>query len=183
MSTYEQRQPFILQEFHEPNRFRKPDMQLLPPATFAITALALTFSSVAADEPLANVLKKKVSLVSERETLETALAALAAKAQAEQPGFDIKILANDLKFEGITRNQVIRNLSQEDKPIAEILTAIVMKGNPNVGVKDPTAPELQLIWIIGPDPDEPKRQVILITTRSAAKKRGDMLPKVFQKLK
>jgi hypothetical protein len=40
--------------------------------------------------------------------------------------------------------------------------------------------EQQLSWVVGADPANAKRKVVLITTRAAATKRGDKLPEVFE---
>jgi len=92
--------------------------------------------------------------------------------------FAIKIIGDDLKLDGITRNQSIRDFKQENKTVAEILTALVLKANaPNV--PDPTMPEQKLIWVIGPDPDNAAKQMVLITTRQMAEKKKYTLPAVF----
>jgi hypothetical protein len=131
-------------------------------------------------EPLAAALNSGQTLKFERDSLEQALMALAKKVQAKQPDFAIEILGNDLRLEGITKNQSIRDFSAEGKTVAEILTALVLQANPNSAVKDPRDPKLQLLWIVGQNPKNEKQTVVLITTRAAASKRGDKLPAMFQ---
>jgi hypothetical protein len=147
-----------------------------------VAGLPLCFAGVAAAEDaskLEDALAEPVSLKFERTTLEESLHALTQKVRAEHPSFVIKVVGDDLKFEGITRNQTIRDYEATDKPAAEILTDLVLRGDPSVGTKDSRDPELRLIWIVAANPDNAEKLAILITTRAAARKRGDKLPKVF----
>ncbi len=93
--------------------------------------------------------------------------------------FAIKIIGDDLKLDGITRNQSIRDFKQENQTVADILTALVRKANPVTTVKDPSETDQKLVWLIGPDPDNPAKQVVLVTTRNAAKTKKYTLPPVF----
>jgi eukaryotic-like serine/threonine-protein kinase len=93
--------------------------------------------------------------------------------------FDIKLIGKDMEKDGITRNQSITDFKQEDKTVAEVLTAMVMKANtPNQ--TDPSRPDQKLIWVVAPDPDKPARQIVLITTRAAAEREKYKLPAPFQ---
>jgi len=92
--------------------------------------------------------------------------------------FGIRILGADLERGGITRNQQIRDFDQQDKTLAEILTAMMLKANPKVAA-GPQDPEQQLVWLVGADPEAPTRKIVLITTRDAATQRNDPLPAVF----
>ena len=94
--------------------------------------------------------------------------------------FEIKILGADLQLGGITQNQSIRDFEARDKTLAEILTAMVMKANPITTVKAPSEPDQKLIWVVGPDPSDASRNIILITTRDAAAKKNYTLPDVFK---
>ena len=94
--------------------------------------------------------------------------------------FQIKIIGDDLKLDGITRNQSIRDFKQEEKTVAEILTALVRKANPVTTVKDPSEADQKLLWVVGPDPDDAKKSIILITTRQMAEKKKYTLPDVFK---
>ena len=60
-----------------------------------------------------------------------------------------------------------------------ILTALVLKGNPITTVKSPSETDQKLLWVIGPDPDDASRQIILITSRDAAAAKKYTLPPVF----
>jgi serine/threonine-protein kinase len=82
--------------------------------------------------------------------------------------FTIKILGDDLRLAGITRNQAIRDFKAVDKPFGELLTGLVMKANPDPTVTDPSQPKQKLLWVLGPDPAAPDNTIILLTTRTAA---------------
>jgi eukaryotic-like serine/threonine-protein kinase len=136
------------------------------------------------------VLAKKTTLTFDALPFDNAMGVLASDAQDLAKGspfgkggaseFTIKILASDdLEPEGITQQQTVRDFKQEDKTVAEILTALVMKANPVTTVKEPTETDQKLIWVVGPDPDNPSKQMILITTRTAAAKKKYKLPDVF----
>lgn len=63
----------------------------------------------AADKPaIKEFLATKVAFESDNDSFESALVGLANKVKMECPDFRIKILGDDLKFEGITKNQKIR---------------------------------------------------------------------------
>lgn len=94
--------------------------------------------------------------------------------------FEIKVIGPDLKDNGNTRNVTIPDFKQEDKTVAEVLTALVRKANLDTTVKDPSELKQTLVWVIGPDPDDAKRNIILITTRAAAEKKKYNLPDVFK---
>jgi hypothetical protein len=108
--------------------------------------------------------------------LETDVKALCAGAPFE---FAIRLMGPDLQLEGITQNQPITDFNEKDKSVAEILTIITSKGNPDKTVKSTNEPGQKLIWVIGKHPDSGK-PCVLITTRVGAEKRKDALPPPFQ---
>jgi hypothetical protein len=126
-----------------------------------------------ANETLADKLAKKNEMSFPSQTLEFAMRDL-----GEATGIPIKIIGPDLQAEGITRNQTIRDFNEKDKPVSEILTALVRRANPVTTVKDPSEKDQKLVWLIGPDPDGGK-ETVLITTRAAAEKKKLTLPAVF----
>jgi len=129
----------------------------------------LSFDAMAFDSVMAQI---------ESDAQELAKGTPLGKGGAEQ--FTIKILGNDdLRPEGITQQQTVRDFKQENKTLAEILTAMVMKANPVTTVQEPTETDQKLIWVVGPDPDNPSKQMVLITTRTAAAKKKYKLPDVF----
>ncbi|MFO0821510.1 MAG: hypothetical protein U1A77_26440 [Pirellulales bacterium] len=148
----------------------------------AVLVIAGAVPSLAAEKPtIQDILATKASFESGNDSFESVLVALATKVKMEHPDFRIKILGDDLKFEGITKNQRIRGLKLKDKTVAEVLTAIVLEANPNSLVKDPRDPRQALVWVIATDPDQLGIPSILITTRDAATKRTQKLPQVFER--
>jgi serine/threonine protein kinase len=145
--------------------------------------------AVAAAEPPAGpktideVLAVKTTYTFDSQSLEFAMRDLAIDVQDRIKGspvaFEIKIIGTDLEKDGITRNQTIRDFKHEDRPVADILTALVMKANPITTVKDPSETNQKLIWVVGPDPDNAAKQIILITTRAAAATKNYQLPAPF----
>lgn len=141
--------------------------------------VCLARSSAKEGPSLSEILHSKTSFEIKQDALERAAAALVAKVRKKGEAFEVRLVGKDLQIEGITRNQSIRDVSYKEKTVAEILTALVLKANPNTAIKDPDDPRLKLIWTIAPDPDNPDREIVLITTRQAAKTRGDKIPVVF----
>ena len=123
-------------------------------------------------EPL---LAEKMSVSFDQESLDAALRDLEADIRGKFPKlpfeFKITIIGDDLEMEGITRNQQIRDFSQQDRPVSAILTAIAMAANPVTTVELPTEEDQKLVWVIAPDPSNPSNRIILFTTRQAAKQK------------
>lgn len=105
-------------------------------------------------------LDQSITLVFPRDTLETAVQLL-----AEQAGIPMEIVGPDLQLEGITKNQSF-GLDERDKPARDVLRAILTKANPDG----------KLVYVIKKAGDA---ESLLITTRAAADKRGDVLPSEF----
>lgn len=128
--------------------------------------------------PAADTLDAKLAKKSEysfpSQTLEFAMRDL-----GESSGIKITIIGPDLQLDGITRNQTIRDFNEKDKPVSEILTALVRRANPVTTVKDPSEKDQKLVWLIGADPENASQQIVLITTRTAAEKKGWKLPAAF----
>ncbi len=83
----------------------------------------------------------------------------------------------DLQLEGITRNQQL-SLDLRDRPGSEILVEILRGANPDRTAAGPADPRQKLVYVIEPPAgDAPGR--IIVTTRSAAEKRGQTLPDAF----
>jgi serine/threonine protein kinase len=115
--------------------------------------------STAGPETIAQRLKRITSLNFARDTLENAVRLL-----AEDVGVKYEILGPDLQLEGITKNQSF-GLDEKNKPADEILRNIMLKANPDG----------KLVYVV--KPKQPGGdEVLLITTRAAAAKRGDTLP-------
>ena len=137
----------------------------------------------AAPKTLAEALLLKTTFTFAQQSLEFAMRDLAIDATDQLKGsgveFAIKIMGGDLEKDSITRNQSIRDFDEKDKSFAEILTALVRKANPDPSAKGPDDPAQNLVWAIGPDPDDANKQIILITTRAAAETNKYTLPPVF----
>jgi hypothetical protein len=147
----------------------------------ATTAVATgNGSAKPAIKTIDDLLQKKTSLAFDNDSLERTMASFATDLKGDLSSFEIKLLGNDLQLDGITKNQSIRNFKQEDKTVAEILTALVMKANPVTTVKEPSEVDQKLVWVVGPDPDNASQQAVLITTRTQATKKGYKLPAPFQ---
>lgn len=135
-------------------------------------------------QSLEELLATKMSFQFAAQSLEFAIRDLAEAVREKHPQlpvpFDIQILGSDLQLQGITRNQQIAGFEAVDKPLAEILTALVMRANPVTTVTTPSDPNQKLVWIQGRDPADANRPILLITTRDAAQRRNDTLPPTFQ---
>jgi len=113
-------------------------------------------------ETIAQRLKRVTSLNFARDTLENAVRLL-----AEDVGVKYEILGPDLQLEGITKNQSF-GLDEKNKPADEILRNIMLKANPDG----------KLVYVVK-SKQPAGEEVLLITTRAAAGKRGDTLPPEF----
>jgi len=140
-------------------------------------------ASSSGPKTIADALQLKTSFSFAQQSLEAAMIELENDVKGNLKGapfeFAVKIIGDDLKLDGITRNQSIRDFNQENQTVAEILTALVRKANPVTTVKDPSETDQKLVWLIGPDPDNPTNQIVLVTTRNAAKTKKYALPPVF----
>ena len=122
-------------------------------------------------------LLRTTSLVFPKETLQRALEIL-----SEDIGVPLKIAGRDLQLEGITKNQSF-GLDLRNRPAAEILLAILLQANPDRTASGPTDVKQKLVYVvrqgeISGEDDLPS--VIVVTTRSAAARRGEKLPAVFE---
>lgn len=157
---------------------------LIATAPGAAVVAANTPAAGAAPKTIEDVLNLKTSFAFDQTSLEFAMRDLAAETRDLAKGlpfeFDIQILGDDLKFDGITRNQSIRDFKQEGKAVGEILTALVMKANPITTVKEPNELDQKLIWVVHTSPDDPNKPMILITTRAKAAEKKYTLPATFQ---
>jgi serine/threonine protein kinase len=142
---------------------------------------------VAAQAPkistLEQLLQTPITFSVQQQSLEFAMRDLASETNDSNSNMsfqlDIRIQGSDLQQEGITRNQQIRQFSQQQVPLADVLTGLVMRANPITTVTSPTESDQKLVWY--PLPMEPgdERATILITTRAAATQNGYQLPPAF----
>jgi hypothetical protein len=111
---------------------------------------------------LAQRLQSAITVVQTGDTLERALQTISAEI-----GVSIEILGADFVSEGITRNNRF-DLDIHNTPAAEAIRTVLLKASPQgklVYVAKPKSP--------GGD------DVVFVTTRAAAQKRGDPLPPEF----
>ncbi|UUO08568.1 protein kinase [Blastopirellula sp. J2-11] len=121
-------------------------------------------------------LKKKISLAFPQNSLDFAM-----RDFGDEVGVPVKLIGGDLQLDGITQNQQIRQFNMMDKPAEEVLIALLMKANPITTVQSPDEVDQKLVYVIGPDPEKPDGdKVILITTRAVSAKKGIPLPAPFQ---
>ncbi len=155
-----------------------------PGATFNPPNTGGTPTSKPDPKTLDEVLAASVDLGFPQQSLEFSMRDLVAAVKDEYPSlpvdFQIKILGADLQKDGITRNQQIRDVNVKDTPVSEILTQLVRKANPVTTVTDASEVDQKLVWLIGPDPDDASKKIVLITTRTAAGEKNWTLPAVFQ---
>jgi hypothetical protein len=117
-------------------------------------------------------LAKTTSLSFPKDSLERALELL-----AEDAGVEITIQGADLQLDGITKNQSL-TLDLRDRPVREILLEILLKANPDRTAAGPADPRQKLVYVLDPGTAAGPGRII-VTTRTAAEKRGDRLPDVF----
>jgi eukaryotic-like serine/threonine-protein kinase len=136
------------------------------PGSGSPVATVASAPQAGASQSVAEKLKKKTNLSFPRNTLEQSV-----KLLGDDIGVEIIILGNDLREEGITKNQSF-GLDEKEQPADEILRKIMMKANPDG----------KLVYVIKPK-EGGGEDVLYITTRGAAKKRGDKLPPELENAK
>ncbi|MBA3480985.1 MAG: hypothetical protein H0T51_04125, partial [Pirellulales bacterium] len=117
-------------------------------------------------------LARVTSLSFPKDSLERSLELL-----AEDAGVEITIQGADLQLDGITKNQSLA-LDLRDRPVSEILLEILLKANPERTATGPADARQKLVYVVDPGPGGGPGRII-VTTRTAAEKRGDRLPDVF----
>ncbi|HEY5314060.1 MAG TPA: serine/threonine-protein kinase [Pirellulales bacterium] len=83
---------------------------------------------------------------------------------ADDIGVHIEINGDDFKKEGITKNQAITNLNEQNKPASDILRVIMLKARPDD----------KIVYVFQKMPDG--TEGIMLTTRTAVAERGLKLP-------
>jgi len=148
----------------------------------AAATVATNNPPAAGPKTIEEALQLKTSYSFDNQSLEFAMRDLAADVVANLKGasfeFGIKIIGPDLQSDGITRNQSIRDFKQENQTVADILTALVLKANPIPG-KSAADKDQKLLWVVGPDPENATKRLVLITTRAAAANKKYTLPAPF----
>ena len=130
------------------------------------------------------VLQTKMSISFAQDALDFAMANIQSEVKSTYKNlpfeFKILIMGDDLKVDGITKNQSIRDFNVQDTSVADILTAMVRKANPVTTVQDPSEKDQKLLWVVAPDPENAANRIVLITTRQAAENAKYTLPEVFR---
>ena len=93
--------------------------------------------------------------------------------------FEIRLMGNDLSKEGITQNQRPADFVMQQRSLADILTEIMVKANPDKNISGPDDENCKMVWVVAPDPQNQENEVILITTRAAAEANSHQLPAAF----
>lgn len=117
---------------------------------------------------LADRLAVPTTLTFSRDTLEMAILLL-----SQDTGIPMTINGNDLRIDGITKNQSF-GIDLQNRPAGEILVEILRLANPDKSATSAKDPKHKLVYVVGPGDS------IIVTTRAAAAKRGESLPAVFQ---
>ena len=94
--------------------------------------------------------------------------------------FEIKIIAKDLAEEGITQNQRPGDFEMSQTTLADILTQIMVRCNPDKNITGPNQPNCKLVWVIADNPERPGERAVLVTTRAAAAQKSYELPPAFK---
>ena len=133
----------------------------------------MTVEPASAQTPtLQDVLQQKTSLVFTKETLQKSLEML-----SEDLGIPVEIAGRDLQLEGITKNQSF-GIEMRDQPAADILLAVMLRANPDRTASGPSDVKQKLVYVLRQQAGD-QASVIVVTTRSAAERRGEKLPAVF----
>jgi len=135
------------------------ELALEQPAGGAGAAAAAPTAAPSAAGGLAR-LQQKISLTFAKDTLEKSVQMI-----ADEIGVPIEILGGDLQLEGITKNQSF-SLEERDKTADAVLRTILAKSD-TVG---------RLVFVVRM---QDGREMIAVTTRAAAAKRGEKLPPGF----
>ena len=137
------------------------------------SADSLVNSSSAEPQTLAQRLQQTASLVFPKETLQKSLEIL-----SEDLNVPIEIAGSDLQLEGITKNQSLE-IELRNRPGTEILLAILQRANPDRTASGPSDVKQKLVYVLR-EAEEGRPGAIVVTTRAAAKRRGEKLPEVFE---
>jgi serine/threonine protein kinase len=146
-------------------------------------SLAASIPAAEGPNTIEKLLNTRISISFDQDSLEFAMQNIENEIESNHKNlpfkFKIKIVGDDLKLDGITRNQQIRDFAQDDESVADVLTAMVMKANPVTTVKSPAEVDQKLLWVVAPDPENPSNRIVLITTRQGATNKYP-LPAVFR---
>ena len=127
-------------------------------------------------ETIASWLKVRLDVSIAQESLQLALSTIRDQITGLFPAGTsvpaMEILGGDLQLDGITQNQQIRDFKLSDQTLGDVLTALCVAANPDKTATGPSDPKQKLIWVA-------RQNQIVLTTRAAAQKRGEVVPPVF----
>lgn len=166
--------------------------QAVPQVTLA-TVLALNTpegGAVASGGPVSKkplsieeLLNRKMSVTFEQESLEFAIDNIVTAYERDLPSGsklpNIRIVGGDLQLMGITQNQQVRNFTQTNIPLRQVLTELLRLANPDKTATGPDDEKQALIWVVTDDAKKPGTKEILVTTRNSAKGKYE-LPSEFK---
>ena len=138
------------------------ELAIEQPPGAATTAIAGQPAATATPQSARDRVQKKISLAFARDTLEKSIQMI-----ADEIAMPIEIIGKDLELEGITKNQSF-GLDERDQTADAVLRTILAKSNPDG----------KLVYVFRA---KDGAELIEITTRAAAAKRGDTLPPGFEK--
>jgi hypothetical protein len=153
------------------------------------TALAQNNSAssvgpIAAPLTIDEYLARPIRLSFDQEPIENALQLVGEEANGQLPSgtTPLRFALDGDAFEkaGITRNQQLRNFAIQSQAVRVALTEIAKRGNPVTTVTDTRQEDQRLIWVVAPDPEQPGRSMIALTTRDAARALQIELPPEFR---
>ena len=97
---------------------------------------------------------------------------------ADAVGVEIVIAGRDLELDGITKNQSF-GIDMADQPAEEVLLRILRLANPDKSAKSASDPAQKLVYVIRSTRRDEAEEVVVVTTRSQAEKRGEPLAGAF----
>jgi hypothetical protein len=141
-----------------------------------------TTGDAAAALSLLDMLKLRVNYTFSQQSFDNAFLGLAREVNASNAAanLQLRIVGDELKKAGVTRNQDLTTFAPGARTVGQLLTLLAMQANPSQ-VTHPSDPQQVIVWTVGPDPKRPESQVVLITTRQAATEKELPLPKYFRK--
>jgi hypothetical protein len=128
------------------------------------------------------MLEKSLSINFEQESLEQALKILFDEYHhsnpQSQPFAGLQLDGASLEKSGITQNQQVRDFKMLKSSFRSILTALLVKANPDKSAKSSQDSRQSIIWALKQDL-ESKSVSIVVTTRQGAASLGLTLPPEF----
>lgn len=128
------------------------------------------------------MLERSLSINFEQESLEQALKILFDEYQhsnpQSQPFAGLQLDGASLEKSGITQNQQVRDFKMLNSSFRSILTALLVKANPDKTAKNAQDSRQSLIWALKQDL-ETKSISIVVTTRQGASSQGLAIPPEF----